>query len=55
MLTSKPTVTVSLAQARAKFSELLDRVESGETVGMTPSLSRHFPPSRLCQVMRPRS
>jgi prevent-host-death family protein len=41
VLISKPTATVSLAQAKAKFSELLDRVKSGETAVIT----RHVRPS----------
>jgi prevent-host-death family protein len=44
-------VTVSLAQAKAKFSELLDRVESGETVVIT----RHGRPvARLTAVSQPK-
>ena len=51
VLISKPTVTVSLAQAKAKFSELLDRVESGETV----VISRHGRPvARLTAVSQPK-
>lgn len=44
-------VTISLAEAKARLSELLDRVEAGETIEIT---RRGKPVARLAAVTRPR-
>jgi prevent-host-death family protein len=43
--------TVSLAEAKAHLSELLDRVEAGETVDIS---RRGRPVARLTAIARPR-
>jgi len=54
--TTDPTITVSVAEARARFSELLDKVVAGETVVITrrgepiADLSAHRKPRKKLPV-----